>query len=100
MTIRRAAALALALAGLAATEASASGLFATERFDARIAGRTVNVTARLATEGLGYSVVQTMPDRRGRFLVHVTCREGGFRRALCPTPVHEAYCPTARIACR
>jgi hypothetical protein len=98
MTIRYAAAAALALMGLTASEAGA--FYGSERFDARIAGRNVNVTARLATEGLGYSVVQTMPDRRGRFLVHVTCREGGFRRALCPTPVHEAYCPTARIACR
>ncbi|HEX2553016.1 MAG TPA: hypothetical protein VHL98_04900 [Microvirga sp.] len=100
MTIRRAAVLALALAGLAATEAAAFGLFTTERFDARIGRRNVPVTARLATEGLGYSVVQDIPDRRGRFLVHVTCREGGFRRTMCPTPAHEAYCPTARIACR
>lgn len=96
MTIRCAAAL--ALLGLTATEAGA--FVATERFDARIGGRTVPVTARLATEGLGYSVVQSIPDPRGRFRVHVTCREGGFRRALCPTPAHEAYCPTARIACR
>ena len=98
MTIRYAAAAALALMGLTASEAGA--FFGTERFDARVAGRNVTVTARLATEGLGYSVVQTLPDRQGRFHVHVTCREGGFRRALCPTPMHEAYCPHARIACR
>jgi len=97
MTIRCAAA---ALAVLALTASDAGAFSTTERFIARIDGRTVPMTARLATEGLGYSVVQEVPDARGRFRVHVTCREGGFRRALCPTPVHEAYCPMARIACR
>jgi hypothetical protein len=97
MTIRCAvAALALSLIG---SQASAFD-FTTERFDARVGRRVVPVTARLATEGLGYSVVQDIPDARGRFRVQVTCREGGFRRTLCPTPAHEAYCPWARIACR
>jgi hypothetical protein len=85
--------------GLMQTGASAFDL-TEERFDARIGGRAVPVTARLAEEGLGYSVVQGVRDRRGRYLVHVTCREGRHARAACPTPVYTAACPTARIACR
>ena len=91
-------AVAVLALGLMGSEAGAFST--TERFVARIGGRSVPVTARLATEGLGYSVVQEIPDPRGRFRVHVTCREGRFSRALCPTPAHAAFCPTARIACR
>jgi hypothetical protein len=92
-------AMAALMAGLMHTGAGALDL-TEERFDARIGGRAVPVTARLAEEGLGYSVLQGVPDRRGRYLVHVTCREGRHARAACPTPVYAAICPTARIACR
>jgi hypothetical protein len=50
--------------GLMQTGASAFDL-TEERFDARIGGRAVPVTARLAEEGLGYSVLQGVRDRRG-----------------------------------
>jgi hypothetical protein len=89
---------ALAL-GLMHTGAGAFDL-TEERFDARIGGRAVPVTARLAEEGLGYSVLRNVPDRRGRYLVQVTCREGRHARTICPTPVYAAICPTARIRCR
>ena len=70
-----------------------------EQFTAVVDGRAVPMTARLADEGLGYSVLQDLPDSRGRYRVHVTCREGRHVRAACPTPAYLAYCPIAKIAC-
>lgn len=93
----RLAASILALA-LTATGAGAFDL-TEENFPARVRGQPVPVTARLAEEGLGYSVLYRAPEARG-YRVQVTCRQGRFSRIVCPTPVYSASCPQARIACR
>ncbi|MBB4038616.1 hypothetical protein GGR34_000245 [Microvirga flocculans] len=57
--------------------------------------------ARLADEGIGYSVLHDTPDvfRRG-YRVHVTCTiDETFVQTYCPTPAYLASCPRARIAC-
>jgi hypothetical protein len=56
---------------------------------------------RLATQGLGYSVLHAVPGVPQRsYRVHVTCAiDESFMQTYCPTPVYEAYCPSARIAC-
>lgn len=58
--------------------------------------------ARLATRGLGYSVLHEMagiPQRSYR--VHVTCAiDETFMQTYCPTTQYEAYCPNAKIVCR
>lgn len=57
--------------------------------------------SRLATQGLGYSVLHEVPGIPQRsYRVHVTCAiDESFMQTYCPTPVYEAYCPSARIAC-
>lgn len=58
--------------------------------------------ARLADQGLGYSVLHEavgVPQRGYR--VHVTCTiTETFGQTYCPTPAYVASCPSARIACR
>ncbi|WP_150117411.1 hypothetical protein [Microvirga vignae] len=58
--------------------------------------------ARLADQGLGYSVLHEplgVPQRGYR--VHVTCTiTETFRQTYCPTPAYMATCPNAVIACR
>ncbi len=58
--------------------------------------------ARLADQGLGYSVLHEglgVPQRGYR--VHVTCTvTETFAQTYCPTPVYESYCPSATIVCR
>jgi hypothetical protein len=63
------------------------------------AGRAV---ARLADQGLGYSVVHepTGLSPRG-YRVHVTCTIGErFAQTYCPTANYVSSCPRATIACR
>jgi hypothetical protein len=57
--------------------------------------------SRLAIQGLGYSVLHEVPGVPQRsYRVHVTCAiDESFMQTYCPTPVYEAYCPSARIAC-
>jgi hypothetical protein len=57
--------------------------------------------AQLATEGLGYSVVQAPSARARSFRVVLACTVA-WRNAVahCPTPAHSAYCPQAKIVCR
>jgi hypothetical protein len=57
--------------------------------------------SRLATQGLGYSVLHEVPGVPQRsYRVHVTCAiDESFVQTYCPTPAYEAYCPSARIAC-
>lgn len=57
---------------------------------------------RLATQGLGYSVIHQnlgpgpLPHR-----VHVTCTiDESFAVTFCPTVNYDASCPRASIACR
>jgi len=58
--------------------------------------------ARLADQGIGYSVLHEaigVPQRGYR--VHVTCTvPETFAQAYCPTPAYISYCPSARIICR
>ncbi|MXQ14718.1 hypothetical protein [Microvirga makkahensis] len=58
--------------------------------------------ARLAEQGLGYSVLHEgigVPQRGYR--VHVTCTvTETFAQTYCPTPAYEAHCPSAAIVCR
>ncbi|WP_414472300.1 hypothetical protein [Microvirga sp. M2] len=95
------------MAGLLAQEAQAADM-------AQVAvTRTARVTriapafperaiARLADQGLGYSVLHEavgVPQRGYR--VHVTCTiTETFGQTYCPTPAYISYCPSARIVCR
>jgi hypothetical protein len=61
------------------------------------------VAARRTTVGIGYSAVRLTESRRGgAYYVHVVCPvgRGAFSRTYCPTPAHDAYCPSALIVCR
>lgn len=61
------------------------------------------VAARPATLGIGYSAVRLTRGRPGgAYYVHVVCPvgRGAFAQSYCPTPEHEAYCPSALIVCR
>jgi len=54
--------------------------------------------SRLTDEGLGYSVLQGVPQAAYR--VHVTCAiDETFVQTYCATPAYASYCPRARIVC-
>jgi hypothetical protein len=57
--------------------------------------------ARLADQGLGYSVLHDVPGVPQRsYRVHVTCAiDESFMQTYCPTPQYVASCPRARIDC-
>ena len=57
--------------------------------------------SRLATQGLGYSVLHAVPGVPQRsYRVHVTCAiDESFMQTYCPTPVYVSSCPRARITC-
>lgn len=57
--------------------------------------------ARLADQGLGYSVLHDTPGIPQRsYRVHVTCTiDETFMQTYCPTPVYVSSCPRARIVC-
>lgn len=58
--------------------------------------------ARLADQGLGYSVLhEPLGVPQSGYRVHVTCTiTETFRQTYCPNPVYVATCPNAVIACR
>jgi hypothetical protein len=63
--------------------------------------QTTRPIARLADQGLGYSVLHDGPgvSQRG-YRVHVTCAiDESFMQTYCPTPVYVSACPRARITC-
>ena len=63
--------------------------------------QTTRPIARLANQGLGYSVLHDGPGvpQRG-YRVHVTCAiDESFMQTYCPTPVYVSACPRARISC-
>jgi hypothetical protein len=63
--------------------------------------QTTRPIARLADQGLGYSVLHDAPSvpQRG-YRVHVTCAiDESFMQTYCPTPVYVSSCPRARITC-
>ena len=55
--------------------------------------------ARLADQGLGYSVLHDAPSGpQGFYRVHVTCAiDESFMQTYCPTTAYVSYCPRARI---
>ncbi len=57
--------------------------------------------ARLADQGLGYSVLHDVPGVPQRsYRVHVTCAiDESFMQTYCPTTQYVASCPRARIDC-
>ena len=57
--------------------------------------------SRLATQGLGYSVLHEVPGIPQRsYRVHVTCAiDESFMQTYCPTQVYVSACPRARITC-
>jgi len=70
--------------------------------------RNMRVTAptqaivRLATQGLGYSVLHQSPAPvSAPYRVHVTCTiDESYAETFCPTVNYDASCPRAKIACR
>jgi hypothetical protein len=62
----------------------------------------VRAISRLASQGIGYSVVYEDPAAPGgRYRVKVVCTVGQLSAfAVCPSAAHDAFCPTAQIACR
>jgi len=65
-------------------------------------GQPVRAIARLASQGLGYSVVyQDVGALAPSYRVKVVCTFGQLSAmAQCPSLSHDAYCPTAQIVCR
>jgi hypothetical protein len=63
--------------------------------------QTTRPIARLADQGLGYSVLHDVPGVPQRaYRVHVTCAiDESFMQTYCPTPVYVSSCPRARITC-
>jgi hypothetical protein len=86
------------IVGAIAVWMAGSAAFA-QTFDVRVGKRVVHATARLATQGLGYSVLQDRGPQEYH-PVQVTCINGAFSRVLCPTPRYDAFCPDGRIVCR
>lgn len=86
--------------GLMGSAAQAADMTTVARFEAgRLQpGRAI---ARLADQGLGYSVLHDAPSGwQGLYRVHVTCAiDESFIQTYCPTPAYASYCPRARIVC-
>ncbi len=62
---------------------------------------TARPIARLADQGIGYSVLHDTGSPQRPYRVHVTCTiTETFVQTYCPTPQYVATCPTAAIACR
>lgn len=95
------------LAGLLAQEAQAADMAQVSVTRTTRVARIAPVVperaiARLADQGLGYSVLHEaigVPQRGYR--VHVTCTiTETFAQTYCPTPAYISYCPSAKIICR
>jgi hypothetical protein len=67
-----------------------------------VRGQPGRAVARLATQGIGYSVLHLGPGVAAQsYRVHVTCTiSDTFSQTSCPTAAYEAYCPSAEIVCR
>jgi len=87
-------------AGLVGSAAQAADPGTVSRFGAtRI--QPDRAIARLADQGLGYSVLHDTPSGpQGFYRVHVTCAiDESFMQTYCPTPAYVSSCPRARIYC-
>lgn len=100
------------VAGLMFAGSLAEGAFAADVTRMTVS-RTTRVTrvapmvperaiARLADQGLGYSVLhESLAAPQRGYRVHVTCTiTETFAQTYCPTPAYESYCPSATIVCR
>jgi hypothetical protein len=59
----------------------------------------IRAFSRLASNGIGYSVLYQGPSAPYR--VKVVCTVGQLSAtALCPSGNYDAFCPTAQIVCR
>jgi hypothetical protein len=85
--------------GLVGSAAEAADMTTVSRYNTRI--QPDRAIARLADQGLGYSVLHDAPSGpQGFYRVHVTCAiDESFMQTYCPTPVYASYCPRARIYC-
>ena len=65
-------------------------------------GQPGRAMARLADQGIGYSVVHEPTGVSPRaYRVHVTCTiDESFAQTYCPTAGYVSSCPRAKIACR
>jgi hypothetical protein len=74
-----------------------------QRINVVVRGQPVQAIARLASEGIGYSVVHVPVGTAPRsYRVIMACTVGPSRNAVahCPTPAHSAYCTDrARLVC-
>ena len=62
-------------------------------------GEPIRAFSRLASNGIGYSVLYQGPTAPYR--VKVVCTVGQLSAtALCPSGNYDAFCPTAQIVCR
>jgi hypothetical protein len=62
-------------------------------------GEPIRAFSRLASNGIGYSVLYQGPSAPYR--VKVVCTVGQLSAtALCPSANYVAFCPTAQIVCR
>jgi hypothetical protein len=64
-------------------------------------GEPVRAFSRLASHGIGYSVLYQDPSApAGPYRIKVVCRVGQVSAAAyCPTASYLAYCPDALITC-
>jgi hypothetical protein len=93
-------------AGLLSTAAQSADLTVTTRIQAaRVQASRIpadRAIARLAEQGLGYSVLHDTPGLPQRsYRVHVTCAiDESFVQTYCPTAQYVASCPSAKIVCQ
>jgi len=72
-----------------------------QEFSAAARAQPILATARLASQGIGYSVVYQEPGRSAFHRIKVVCTVGQVSAtAQCPSAAHYAFCPTAQIVCR
>jgi hypothetical protein len=94
--------MALRLLSVALALSTAASAVYAQTVDLVIGGQPIRATARLATQGIGYSVVRQpigVEPRSYRVLLVCTV-DGRNATANCPAPAHLAYCPYGIIVCQ
>ncbi|MGO4526704.1 hypothetical protein AB4097_17805 [Microvirga sp. 2MCAF35] len=88
-------------AGLVGSAAQAADVRTVSRFETTRIVQPGRAIARLADQGLGYSVLHDSPSGpQGFYRVHVTCAiDESFMQTYCPTAAYVSSCPRARIDC-
>src|SRR5215213_6671416 len=102
MTTRRGAQMKLRWIGIATAAAVLSSAASAADLTLMSRGQPGRAVARLADQGLGYSVAHEPAGLSPRaYRVHVTCTiDESFAQAYCPTASYVSSCPRATIACR